>query len=102
RTPTCSASTGTRCGRRSPSSASRSGGAARCAERCMARADVTVVRQLPRLYAIVDPLDTGRDPVALAEAMLAGGARLLQVRSKGATSRDLFALAHAIAPRARR
>src|SRR5262249_53181075 len=68
----------------------------------MARADVTVVRRLPRLYSIVDPLDTGWDPVALAEAMLAGGARLLQLRSKGATSRDLFALAHAIAPRARR
>jgi len=62
---------------------------------------VTVVRRLPRLYAIVDPLDTGRDPVALAEAMLAGGAPLIQLRSKGATSGDLFALARAIAPRAR-
>ena len=33
-----------------------------------------------RLYLIVDPLDTGRDPLTLARAMLAGGARLLQLR----------------------
>ena len=35
-----------------------------------------------RLYAIVDPLDTGRDPIAITRAMLAGGARLLQLRLK--------------------
>jgi thiamine-phosphate pyrophosphorylase len=35
-----------------------------------------------RLYLIVDPLDTGRDPLVLARAMLAGGARLLQLRLK--------------------
>lgn len=45
---------------------------------------------LPRLYAIVDPLDTGRDPVALAAAMLAGGARLLQLRLKDAPAREVY------------
>jgi thiamine-phosphate diphosphorylase len=45
---------------------------------------------LPRLYAIVDPLDTGRDPVALAEAILAGGARLLQLRLKDAPTREAY------------
>jgi len=59
------------------------------------------VIRLPPLYAIVDPLDTGRDPVALARALLAGGARLLQLRLKGATSRDLHAVAAAVAPLAR-
>jgi thiamine-phosphate pyrophosphorylase len=56
---------------------------------------------LPALYAIVDPLDTGRDPVELATAMLAGGARALQLRLKDATSRTLLDAARAIAPRAR-
>ena len=46
-----------------------------------------------RLYLIVDPLDTGRDPVAIARAMLAGGARLLQLRMKRAATGDLFATA---------
>jgi thiamine-phosphate pyrophosphorylase len=49
-----------------------------------------------RLYLIVDPLDTGRDPLALARAMLAGGARLLQLRSKTTASGDLLATASAI------
>ncbi len=57
--------------------------------------------RLPPLYAIVDPLDTGRDPVALAAILLAGGARLLQLRLKDATPRALLAAAAAIAPRAR-
>jgi thiamine-phosphate pyrophosphorylase len=57
--------------------------------------------RLPVLYAIVDPLDTGRDPVALAAALLAGGARLLQLRLKEATSRELLAAAERIAPMAR-
>jgi thiamine-phosphate pyrophosphorylase len=46
-----------------------------------------------RLYLIVDPLDTGRDPVALALAMLAAGARLLQLRLKGCSTRDLLTVA---------
>jgi thiamine-phosphate pyrophosphorylase len=51
---------------------------------------------LPPLYAIVDPLDTGRDPVALARAFLDGGARLLQLRWKAATPRELLPVAIAI------
>jgi thiamine-phosphate diphosphorylase len=46
-----------------------------------------------RLYLIVDPLDTGRDPVELARAMLAGGARLLQLRLKHAATGELLATA---------
>jgi thiamine-phosphate pyrophosphorylase len=49
-----------------------------------------------RLYAIVDPLDTGRDPIALARAMLAGGARLLQLRLKSTATGALLATAHAV------
>jgi thiamine-phosphate pyrophosphorylase len=48
---------------------------------------------LPPLYAIIDPLDTGRDPVDLADALLAGGARLLQLRLKGVPTRSLLAIA---------
>lgn len=44
---------------------------------------------LPPLYAIVDPLDTGCSARELAEALLAGGARVLQLRLKAATSREL-------------
>jgi thiamine-phosphate pyrophosphorylase len=57
--------------------------------------------RLPALYAIVDPLDTGRSPVDLATAFLAGGARLLQLRLKDATARQLFEAAVAIRPLAR-
>src|SRR5881409_3672677 len=56
---------------------------------------------LPPLYAIVDPLDTGRDPAALAAALLRGGARLVQLRWKGASARELLAAARAIRPLAR-
>lgn len=49
-----------------------------------------------RLYAIVDPLDTGRDPLDLARAMLAGGARLLQLRLKTTATGNLLATAEAI------
>jgi thiamine-phosphate pyrophosphorylase len=59
------------------------------------------VLHLPRLYAIVDPLDTGRSPVALAEALLAGGARCLQLRWKAAAPRDVLEAARAIHPLAR-
>jgi len=54
------------------------------------------VFRLPRLYAIVDPLDTGQQPVALAEALLAGGARCLQLRWKPAPPRDVLEAARAI------
>lgn len=46
-----------------------------------------------RLYCIIDPLDTGRDPVELAQEMVAGGARLLQLRLKGVASGALVATA---------
>ena len=54
--------------------------------------------RLPRLYAIVDPLDTGQHPVTLAEALLAGGARCLQLRWKPAAARDVLEAARAIRP----
>lgn len=57
--------------------------------------------RLPPLYAIVDPLDTGRSPVDLAALFLEGGARLLQLRLKDATARALFEAAVAIRPLAR-
>ncbi len=57
--------------------------------------------QLPPLYAIVDPLDTGRSPVDLATALLAGGARLLQIRLPRASPRDLLAVTEAVIPLAR-
>jgi thiamine-phosphate pyrophosphorylase len=56
------------------------------------------VPTLPRLYAIVDPLDTGRPATELAAAYLTGGARLLQLRLKAATARELLATAEAIRP----
>jgi len=46
-----------------------------------------------RLYAIVDPLDTGRDPLDLARAMLDGGARLLQLRLRSSATGALLATA---------
>ena len=58
--------------------------------------------RLPPLYAIVDPLTTGRAPDALAAALLAGGATLLQLRLKDAGARELLAAATAIVPLARR
>jgi thiamine-phosphate pyrophosphorylase len=46
---------------------------------------------LPRLYAILDRAQTGERSIAdVCEALLAGGARLIQYRDKGATSRELF------------
>jgi thiamine-phosphate pyrophosphorylase len=58
-------------------------------------------RALPPLYAIVDPLDTGRDPVELARALLDGGAGLVQLRLKQASPRALYEVAAAIRPLAR-
>ena len=57
---------------------------------------------LPPLYAIVDPLDTGRAPLILAQALLDGGARVLQLRLPSATSRELFDAARALRPLTRR
>ncbi len=49
-----------------------------------------------RLYVIVDPLDTGRDPVDLTRAVLAGGARLVQLRSKTVATAELLKQAERI------
>jgi thiamine-phosphate pyrophosphorylase len=64
-------------------------------------APTDAARRLPPLYAIVDPLDTGRRPEELAAAFLAGGARLLQLRLKHATPAEVLAAALAICPQAR-
>ena len=53
------------------------------------------------LYPIADA-DSCADVVALAEAILAGGSRLLQLRAKRATTRELIALARAVRERAAR
>jgi thiamine-phosphate pyrophosphorylase len=53
------------------------------------------------LYPIADA-DSCADVVALAAAMLAGGARLLQLRAKRATTRELLALARAVRAHAER
>ena len=53
------------------------------------------------LYAIVDPLGRADlDPVELGERMLAGGARLLQLRWKDAATDDLVRAARELARRA--
>ena len=62
------------------------------------RIGAAIVLRLPRLYAIVDPLDTGLSPTALAAALLAGGARCLQLRWKGAAPREVLEAARAIRP----
>jgi thiamine-phosphate diphosphorylase len=49
-----------------------------------------------RLYVIVDPLDTGRDPIELTRAVLAGGARLVQLRLKNVATGELLRQAEAI------
>jgi thiamine-phosphate pyrophosphorylase len=58
--------------------------------------------RLPALYAIVDPLDTGIDPVHLGDAMLAGGARLLQLRLKDADTSTGLAVARTLREHTRR
>jgi thiamine-phosphate pyrophosphorylase len=55
---------------------------------------------VPRLYAIVDVeacARAGRDPVAFARALVAGGARLLQLRAKQMASGALLQLAREMA-----
>jgi thiamine-phosphate pyrophosphorylase len=43
---------------------------------------------LPRLYAIAD--SSFGDPVQLAQSLIMGGARLIQLRTKNASARELF------------
>jgi thiamine-phosphate pyrophosphorylase len=46
---------------------------------------------IPRLYAIIDPAQTGgRLPAEVAEALLEAGVRLIQYRDKRGTARELF------------
>lgn len=58
------------------------------------------VLQLPRVYPILDTATLDRlslDAVSATEAILDGGARILQFRHKGLWSRDIFACAEQIA-----
>ena len=58
----------------------------------MARSPNTLL--LPPLYAIIDPAQSGgRSPLEVAAALLAAGVRLIQLRDKQASSRDLYATA---------
>jgi thiamine-phosphate pyrophosphorylase len=53
---------------------------------------------LPRLYAIIDPAQTGEiAPAEIARVLLAAGVRLIQYRHKRATSRELLRAASEIA-----
>ncbi|HZO83394.1 MAG TPA: thiamine phosphate synthase [Candidatus Binataceae bacterium] len=53
-----------------------------------------------RLYAMIDPAG-GHEPVALARILLAAGARVMQLRLKDASSREMLAAARAIVPMCR-
>ena len=58
---------------------------------------------IPRLYAIIDPAQTGGlSPVEVADVLLAAGVRLIQYRDKRGTSRELFETGAQIAERVRR
>jgi thiamine-phosphate pyrophosphorylase len=59
----------------------------------------------PFLYPIIDTglcRSRGLDPIALGEAFLAGGARILQLREKGESSARFLALADALVARVQR
>jgi thiamine-phosphate pyrophosphorylase len=63
------------------------------------------MNEFPRFYPILDTAALavlGMDPVQAAEAMLKGGARILQFRHKGHYSRAVFAEAEAVAGLCRR
>ena len=52
---------------------------------------------LPRLYTIIDPVQScGRAPVEVAAALLAAGVRLVQLRDKRASSGELYASAQRV------
>jgi len=58
---------------------------------------------LPRLYAIIDPAQSGgRPPVEVAETLLAAGVRLIQLRDKHASSGELYASAQQVGECVRR
>jgi thiamine-phosphate pyrophosphorylase len=53
--------------------------------------------ELPPLYAILDPDQTqGRDAGTVLQELLAGGAKIIQLRAKTLAPRDFFDLARAI------
>src|SRR5271167_179015 len=57
---------------------------------------------IPRLYAIIDPSQTGdRSLTSLSEALLGAGVRMIQYRDKHASSRELFRISSEIAARVR-
>lgn len=61
---------------------------------------MTARLELPRVYPIIDTgalKRRGRDPVWFAEALLEGGARILQLRHKEHYSRAMFETASALA-----
>ncbi len=58
--------------------------------------------RLPRLYAIIDPAQTGgRSAAAVAEILLRAGVRWVQLRDKRASSRALFEMGRQVAERVR-
>lgn len=58
---------------------------------------------IPRLYAVIDPDQSGgRPPVAVSELLLAAGVRLIQYRAKRASSLELFEISGQIAERTRK
>ncbi len=58
--------------------------------------------RLPRLYAIIDPAQTGgRSAVAVADVLLRAGIRLIQLRDKHASSRVLFEIGRQVAVQVR-
>lgn len=56
--------------------------------------------RIPRLYAIIDPAQTGDiAPLSVAESLLSSGVRLIQYRGKTDTSRRMFEVCCAMAER---
>jgi len=58
---------------------------------------------IPRLYAIIDPAQVeGRSAAGVGEILLAAGVRLIQLRHKRASSRELYESSLQVAERVRR
>jgi thiamine-phosphate diphosphorylase len=57
-----------------------------------------MVSPIPRLYAIIDPAQAGGGAaLQVAEMLLSAGVRLIQLRDKQASTRDLFEQARSVA-----
>jgi thiamine-phosphate pyrophosphorylase len=57
---------------------------------------------IPRLYAIIDPVQgSGRSAIELAAALLDAGTRLVQLRDKQASTGELYVTAHQVGERVR-